>query len=131
MPKGGCFCGQYRYEVAGELRDQTLCHCRSCRRAAGAPAVAWFTVSRTALRVLSGSLQLYRSSADVTRGFCAVCGTSVSYEHDARAHEIDLTIASLDAPEACPPRDHTWCEDRLPWLKLADDLPAHDKTRPG
>jgi hypothetical protein len=130
VPQGGCLCGQYRYEVTDEIRDQTLCHCRSCRRAAGAPAVAWFTVSRDALRVLSGSLSLFRSSAGVTRGFCAVCGTSVSYEHAARAQEIDLTSGSLDAPEACPPRDHTWCEDRLPWLKLADGLPAYGKTRP-
>ncbi len=129
MLQGGCLCGQYRYEFAGEMRDQTLCHCRSCRRAAGAPALAWFTVSRDALRVLSGSLQLFRSSPGVTRGFCATCGTSVSYAHDARAQEIDLTTASLDEPEACPPRDHTWCEDRLSWLKFADGLPAYDKTR--
>lgn len=130
MLRGGCLCGQYRYEVGHEISDQTLCHCRSCRRAAGAPAVAWFTVSRDDLRVLSGRLQRYRSSPEVMRGFCAVCGTSVSYEHDARAHEVDLTIASLDVPAACPPRDQTWCEDRLPWLKLADDLPAYGKTRP-
>jgi hypothetical protein len=129
MLRGCCLCGQYRYEIAGPISCETVCHCASCRRAAGAPAVAWLTVPRSRFRTLSGSLTRYRSSPQVLRGFCAACGTSVSYEHDLRADELDLTIASLDDPEACPPRDHTWCEDGLSLLKLADGLPSYAETR--
>ena len=129
MLHGGCLCGQYRYELTGAISGETLCHCTSCRRAAGAPAVAWLSVPRSAFRALSGSLTYHRSSPQVTRGFCAVCGSSLTYEHAARAHELDVTTASLDDPEACPPRDHTWCEDRLSWLRLADGLPEYAKTR--
>jgi hypothetical protein len=91
--------------------------------------VAWLTVSRSDFRVLGGKLTHYRSSAQVTRGFCGACGTQITYEHEARNEELDVTIGSLDTPNACPPRDHTWCEDRLSWLKLSDGLPSYAKTR--
>lgn len=42
MPaKGQCHCGAIRYEVSGEPVYHALCHCRDCRRSAGAPMVAW------------------------------------------------------------------------------------------
>ena len=40
---GGCACGAVRYTASGEHSPVTLCHCESCRRHAGAPAVAWVT----------------------------------------------------------------------------------------
>ena len=41
---GRCFCGTVRYRCAAPLYPPTLCHCESCRRVAGAHAVAWLTV---------------------------------------------------------------------------------------
>ena len=35
--EGGCLCGAIRYRVTAEPQGRTLCHCESCRRAAGAP----------------------------------------------------------------------------------------------
>jgi hypothetical protein len=28
------------------------------------------------------------------------------------------------------PVDHTWVEDQLPWIRLADDLPNYRQKRP-
>jgi hypothetical protein len=39
------------------------------------------------------------------------------------ADEVDVTVCSFDQPAAVTPADHTWVEDRLPWIRLADDLP--------
>ncbi|MFC7610224.1 GFA family protein [Teichococcus aestuarii] len=41
----------------------------------------------------------------------------------ATPEEIDVTIASLDEPEAVPPADHTQAASRLSWLALEDGLP--------
>ena len=35
---GGCLCGTVRYQAHSLLYPATLCHCTSCRRAAGAHA---------------------------------------------------------------------------------------------
>jgi hypothetical protein len=43
---------------------------------------------------------------------------------------LDVTTASLDAPELFPPRDHVWTSHAIPWLELGDDLPRHAKFRP-
>jgi hypothetical protein len=42
---GGCLCGGIRYEISAEPRSADYCHCRMCRRAAGAPVVARLTVA--------------------------------------------------------------------------------------
>ncbi|HEY8121684.1 MAG TPA: GFA family protein [Myxococcota bacterium] len=120
---GGCGCGAVRYEARGPAENLCFCHCASCRRAAGASPVAWATFATDRFRVTRGALALRRSSPPVERGFCAACGTSLSYRHDARADAIDVTIASLDAPAALRPACHIWLADRVDWAPLADGLP--------
>jgi hypothetical protein len=44
--EGGCLCGAVRYRVNESPRSQGTCYCENCRRAAGAPSVAWIIVSR-------------------------------------------------------------------------------------
>ena len=120
---GGCLCGAVRYRLAGAGTNLCYCHCTSCRRAAGAPAVAWGTFARSAFSLTRGSLAEYRSSPPVARGFCAQCGTSLSYRHERRAAEIDITLASLDDPGVLVPQMHVWVSDKLPWVSIRDDLP--------
>jgi hypothetical protein len=120
---GGCLCGAVRFEAAGPATDLCYCYCCSCRRAAGAPLVAWGTFPRSGFSVTRGTLSEYRSSPQVLRGCCAACGGALSYRHDARTDEIDLTLASLDAAAALAPQMHVWVSDKLPWVLIADSLP--------
>jgi glyoxylase I family protein len=106
-----------RYRATGPPRHPTLCHCASCRRAAGAPAVAWLTFPKERFRFTAGQPRRFRSSARVERSFCGDCGTSLTYVHDAETAGVDVTTASLDAPERAAPADHTWVSDRLPWWR--------------
>jgi hypothetical protein len=85
--------------------------------------VPWGTFAREAVRIVHGRLSEFRSSAQVARGFCAQCGTSLTYRHEARAGEIDVTLSTLDDPTLLPPRMHVWVKDRLPWVAIGDDLP--------
>ncbi|HEY2274419.1 MAG TPA: GFA family protein [Steroidobacteraceae bacterium] len=123
---GGCLCGSVRYEITGSVRNPCFCHCASCRRATGAPMVPWGTFARDAVRVTRGRLSEYRSSAQVWRGFCARCGTSLTYRHEARAVEIDVTLATLDDPTRFAPLMHVWVKDQLPWAPIGDSLPRHE-----
>ncbi len=122
---GGCLCGAVRYEARGVPRYLCFCHCASCRRAAGAPLVPWATFARSELHFTRGTLAQYRSSAGVLRGFCAACGSSLTYQTEARAHDIDLALASLDDPAALAPTVHMWVMDKLPWVSIEDGLPRY------
>ena len=126
---GGCHCGRIRYEATGAPYHLTLCHCTDCRRAAGAPAVAWFSVPAAAFRFVQGTPARYRSSAAASRTFCAACGSSLTYEADG-LDEVDVTTGSLDDPESLPPQDHTFARSRLRWMHGLDALPSHATTRP-
>jgi hypothetical protein len=131
MLNGGCFCGFVRYEAGGEPFHPTVCHCSMCRRVAGAPMLAWFSVPRTAFRITAGAPTRFASSAGARRGFCPRCGTPLTFESDEFPDEIDITTVSLDDPEAMPPRDHTHAATRLSWVRLSDGLPAWPDRRPG
>jgi hypothetical protein len=130
MLTGGCLCGEVRYEAAGTPFHQTNCHCSMCRRASGAPMVAWFSVPYAQLRWTSGVPTRYRSSAHAVRSFCPRCGTQLTFQSDRYPEEIDITTCSLDDPEQAPPQDHTRTSSQLRWVKLDDGLPRHPEARP-
>jgi hypothetical protein len=91
--------------------------------------VAWFTVARSGFSVLTGSLTCYRSSSAAWRSFCPRCGTQVLFESDAFPDELDVTLGSLDDPNAHPPRDHTRMATRVAWWSELDQLPTYADKR--
>lgn len=117
-------CGAVTFVVRGVLENLCFCHCESCRRASGAPFVAWGTCNPTDLEI-EGELASYRSSPPVTRGFCSRCGTSVTYAHESRPGEIDIALATLDDPAALKPAYHLWVSEKLPWISIDDSLPQY------
>ena len=123
--EGGCFCGGVRYRASAAPKQSLVCHCRSCRRAAGAPGVPWVTFDRAAFEVTRGAPGVFASSSPVRRSFCTGCGTPLAYEHDARPGEIDITTVSLDDPEAFPPTCHIRLSEALDWVRFGDGLPAY------
>jgi hypothetical protein len=129
--QGGCLCGAIRYRAAGDPMDVTLCHCRTCRKAAGAPLVAWVTFPASEFTIVTGTPIRYRSSSKVVRTFCGECGTPLTYAHADFPSGIDITVCSPDEPERFPPADHTWADHRVAWLRANDDLPAYPAARPG
>jgi hypothetical protein len=126
--EGGCACGSVRYVARGAPRNETLCHCSDCRRAAGAPVVGWVTF-RTREVEWTGTPKHRRSSDRATRSFCGECGTALTYQLLSEPELVDLTLGSLDDPNAIAPKDHTDTQSQLDWLTFADGLPRFATTR--
>lgn len=124
--QGGCFCGDIRYRVDGQIESVGHCHCNSCRRSSGAVFVTWFTVGREQFRWTAGSPRQYRSSPGVTREFCGRCGTELAYSSEQAAKTVDITLGSLDCAAEHPADRHIWTADRIGWLHVDDHLPAHE-----
>lgn len=127
---GGCLCGDIRYRVAGTRVDAAYCHCRICQRAGGAPVLAWFTVPIAAFAYQRGQPTIYRSSAVYQREFCGRCGTPLVFRRALAAALADITIASLDDPDAVAPEYHIWRMSRIGWFETSDELPRHAAAGP-
>ena len=128
--EGGCLCGAVRYKVAGAPSNSMVCHCRSCRKAAASPVVAWVTVAAVSFQFTLGRPAEFRSSPKVTRSFCATCGSPLTYRRDDLPSEIDITTCSLDEPERFSPTHHSWLSDDLAWVRFGDGLPTFREWRP-
>jgi hypothetical protein len=119
---GGCQCGAVRYQLTAVPTAAIICHCRMCQKAAGAPFMAAARVDLANLVFTRGAPAKYASSDLAERGFCAACGTPLTYQMKGRSR-ISVTIGSLDAPEQFAPLAQYGVEARLPWFATLAALP--------
>lgn len=126
---GGCFCGAIRYRVDGESTGVEHCHCKHCRRTAGAPFITWATFEASRVTFEKGEPKSYRTRKVALRSFCPDCGTQLTYRNELHPEFIDLTVSSFDDPSTLEPRSHIWCSRRLPWMKFDDGLPCFEERR--
>jgi hypothetical protein len=56
------------------------------------------------------------------RTYCARCGTPLTFVTVERPQMIDVTVGSMDRPEAVTPTAHTWTSRQIPWLRTSDGL---------
>ncbi len=126
---GRCLCGAVRYRAGALLYPPTFCHCESCRRASGAHLVGWLTVRIATFAYTAAAPSGYESSPGVLREFCGRCGTPLTYRTAKRPDEVDIAVATLDAPGEVAPVDHIWMLDALAWDRPADGLPQHPGAR--
>lgn len=126
---GGCLCGDIRYRIDAVPVEALYCHCQICRRAHGAPVVAWLNVSLAGFAVTAGSPAVYRSSPAVSRQFCGRCGTPLTWQSLDNPLSIDVSIATLDDPATIGPSLHIWTESRIAWFETADQLPRCPTNR--
>ena len=118
---GGCQCGAVRFRVDGPLGRGSVCHCRMCQKAFGAPFGALVSVEIKDLTWTRGERGRFQSSNKVARGFCRDCGTPLTFEWGTRF--FDVAIAAFDDPAAIVPVVQMGLEGRLPWVTHIADLP--------
>jgi len=126
--EGGCLCRAVRYRAAGKPIAQSLCHCRTCRLASGAPSVAWVVFPSRDFAFVTGQLTSFRSSPEVVRTFCAHCGSPLIYRHDSSPDTVDVTTATLDFPDQFAPTREIWLEQKLAWEKLNEKLDHYPRS---
>ncbi|MEO5866689.1 MAG: GFA family protein [Sphingomonas sp.] len=118
---GGCQCGRIRYTLTARDDDAYLCHCKMCRKATGGFAAAFKNARRADVR-WEREPDRYASSPIAHRGFCAACGTPLTFEFDEGSENLDLTVGSFDDPSRLRPTSHFSFESQLhdAWLDTRD-----------
>lgn len=99
---GGCQCGSVRYELNGLPQRASICHCRMCQRATGSYMAPLANVEIRNFTITKGKLAIYQSSPVAERGFCAECGSPLTF-HYTEMEDISVTIGSLDDPDIAVP----------------------------
>lgn len=129
---GGCLCGTVRFRLASAPFDAGWCHCRTCQRNSGAPAMVFASVNDGDWIATAGAdaIRTVRSSSFGRRAFCTECGTPLYMKVDHQPETVDFSVATLDDPDPVAPGFHIFWASKLSWFDPGDDLPRHDGFRP-
>ncbi len=121
---GGCLCGEIRYRIIEPALDTNFCHCRVCQKFSGAPVTVGSTYRSGAVQFTMGEPRYFKSSPFAERGFCANCGSSLTYRPSmppvtpAWADWILIYTGCLDNPVPNVPTWHLGVESQMPWLDI-------------
>ena len=125
MMKGTCLCGAVSFEIEGTLeRAPEACHCSQCRKQTS-HFFAAVNVRRKALTIHGGDkVTWYRSSAQVQRGFCSVCGSALFWNPTKEGYEwIGVAMGLFDSPTGTRLGKHTFVGDKGDYYDIDDGLP--------
>jgi hypothetical protein len=89
--RGGCHCGDVRFEADGAIEWAELCNCSICTPKA---YVHWY-VPRGSFRLLTpaGNLATYRfGTLAAAHHFCRRCGVASFYEPRSDPDKIDVNL---------------------------------------
>ena len=110
----------YRERVADWRGDLPLPHVPK----GGWRAVHGFRGRRgSEFEVSRGAIATFRSSEIAERGFCAQCGTPLTYRVLGR-DRVSFTLGSLDRPGGVAPIEQLGIEARLAWFDGLHALPG-------
>lgn len=119
---GGCQCGAVRFRAAS-LGRASICHCRMCQKAFGSAFGPLVTAH--GLVWTRGTPKHFASSNRARRGFCADCGTPLTFETDKA---VDVAMGAFDDAGDIVPVIQLATESRLPWFDGMASLPTRTEA---
>jgi hypothetical protein len=130
---GGCYCGAVRYQISEKPSWSAHCHCRSCQLALGGAMVTWAKVAAKDFAFTKGNIKIVEKTPGIQRGFCADCGTTLTYAAQSEVAGQDwskdawFSASTLDDPSIATPKAHVYTDHQQKWIKLNDGLPTFPK----
>jgi hypothetical protein len=118
MASGGCQCGAVRFR-ASKFGRASICHCRMCQKAFGGFFGALVTAHD--LEWTRGEPKRFASSNKVQRGFCAACGTPLTYEYGG---PVEVAVGAFDNPAVVPPTIQVNPANKQPFFDGLCSLPT-------
>jgi hypothetical protein len=120
---GGCQCGAIRFALSAPPLKVSVCHCRMCQKAAGAPFASFADIDRGDFTWTRGTPAVFRSSSFAERDFCRDCGTPLSFRR-TDGPRIEIMTGAFDRPDRVIPTQQFGTESRLGWVVGIANLPS-------
>ena len=120
---GGCQCGAIRFALSAAPTRVSLCHCRMCQKATGAPFASLADIPGENFAWTRGTPSSFKSSSIAERDFCAACGTPLSYRK-IDGDNIEIMTGAFDRPDRMVPTLQFGTESRLGWIGNIAHLPS-------
>ena len=120
---GGCQCGAIRFVLSAPPKKVSICHCRMCQKASGAPFASFADIDRGDFAWTRGKPAAFRSSSIAERDFCADCGTPLSFRR-IDGPSIEIMTGAFDRPDRMVPIRQYGTEARLGWVVAIANLPS-------
>lgn len=120
---GGCQCGAVRFALSDSPLRVSLCHCRMCQKATGAPFASLADIETANFAWTHGKPAAFRSSSIAERDFCKDCGTPLSYRKIG-GDTIEIMTGTFDRPDRLVPKLQFGTESRLGWVGSISALPS-------
>ncbi len=128
--RGGCQCGDIRYEVTGVPQQVSVCHCTDCQRQSGSAFGMTLVVKEEDFRLTQGEPKTFASKSDAGRAklgaFCPACGTRIYHKPEWRKGMVSVKPGTLDDTSTLKPDIHIWTS-KQPWITIPEDVEAHEK----
>ena len=120
---GGCQCGAIRYVLSAAPSRISVCHCRMCQKATGAPFASFADIEHEHFAWTRGKPSAFKSSSIAERDFCAACGTPLTFRRIG-GPRIEVLTGTFDRPDRVVPTRQFGTESRLGWVVGIANLPS-------
>ena len=132
MIKGGCLCGNVRYEYNGDIEEIAMCHCSQCRQAQGGAFATNSPVDSDKLK-FSGQefIKEFESNDNKIRAFCQNCGSPLYSALRDRPTVKRLRVGTIETDFTCENKYHIFSASKAPWHSITDEHPQHDEHKNG
>ena len=120
---GGCQCGAIRFALKAVPVKISICHCRMCQKASGAPFASFADIENGDFTWTKGKPASFKSSSIAERDFCSACGTPLSFRRIG-GPRIEIMTGAFDRPDRVIPTQQFGTESRLGWVVGISNLPS-------
>lgn len=126
--RGGCTCGEIRFEVTSKPLFVHCCHCRWCQRETGSAFALNAMIEADRVHLLKGDLKVVNTLSHGGEGQkisrCPSCHVAVWSNYGGHETVRLVRVGTLDVPNTMPPDIHIFTSTKQSWVILDPETPA-------
>lgn len=127
---GRCLCGSIQYEVTGEPEIVAHCHCEDCQRFTGAGHSTVAMYAKKQFLMTGGTIGEFKlieeNGYEVTRGFCASCGSPIYSHNSGNESYLSVTLGTLEDSSDLKPEVVIFSRNRKPWDAIDETIQSFE-----
>ena len=128
MIKGGCLCGNIRYEYDGDISEIAMCHCSQCRQAQGGAFATNSPIDADKLKISGRAyIKEFATNENKVRAFCSNCGSPLYSAQKDMPSLKRLRLGSVETPFVCEKKYHIFSASKARWHSITDDYPQFEE----